>query len=1067
MFAIFRRAAALCAVLFGATLVLIQACTSESITGVTVTEVSVTPSSSTIMVGETAEFEASVVDETGAELENAAVSWSATSDDGDIVDIDDAGVATALAPGEAEITASFEGAEGTASLTVIPLPDIGADPSSVTMYGGVDGPAPAPETVAVTNLGGGSLTGLSAAVSVSEGSPDGWLDAELAGETPPTELTLTADSTGFPAGAYEATVTLSSPDAPDGSAEVPVTLSLTGFTLMAPEGGVRVAEAEGTESFDVVLDREPDSDVVLTTSSADEGEAVVSPERLTFTPENWDTAQPVTVTGVDDDEPAGDQETVVTVSVDPASSDVAYRPAVDRSLTVTTLDDDAPGFDVVETDGSTIVSESGTTDSLEVSLRARPTENVVLTVAASDPGEATASPTTLTFTPTSWHVAQIVTVTGEDDSVVDGSQASTMTLSVDENRSDGDYHDLDDETVPVTTTDDDGAGIVVTDDQGSAVVSEDGGTDAFTVRLASEPSADVVLEVTSGDTGEVTVNPSTLTFTPEDWDESQPVTLTGEDDDVIDGDVVTDVTVSVDVGASASEYESAADEAVAVTTTDDDVAGLDVVESSGGTAVSEAGTSDEFTVALTAEPATDVVVEVTSGDTGEATVDPATLTFAPADWDTPQTVTVTGVDDDEADGNQETEVTVAVDAAGSDPDFEDVEPSVVTVTTSDDDQSGFTVTSGGTASVSEAEGTTDVTVVLNTQPASDVVLTFAIDDASVATVSPAELTFTSDNWDTEQAVTLTGADDDVDDGDQTATLTVAVDPDASDDDYDGLEDQTVEVTAEDDDAAGFTLADTASLTVSEDGTTTTDAFTVVLDAEPVDSVVLNVTSGDVGEATVDPASLTFTSGDWDTPQTVDADGRGRRRCRWGSGRRRSRCRSADGSDGAFTGLADQTATVTTTDDDVAGFTLADTASLTVSEDGTTTDAFTVVLDAEPVDDVVLNVTSGDTGEATVDPATLTFTSGDWDTPQTVDLTGVDDGVVDGDQETTVTVSVDASSDDAFTGLADQTASVTTTDDDAAGFTLADTASLTVSEDGRRRRTRSRWCWMRSRSTAWC
>ncbi|MDZ7779461.1 MAG: hypothetical protein U5R14_05895 [Gemmatimonadota bacterium] len=74
---------------------------------------------------------------------------------------------------------------------------------------------------------------------------------------------------------------------------------------------------------------------------------------------------------------------------------------------------------------------------------------------------------------------------------------------------------------------------------------------------------------------------------------------------------------------------------------------------------------------------------------------------------------------------------------------------------------------------------------------------------------------------------------------------------------------------------------------------------------------------------------------------------------------------------------------------------------------------------------------------------------------------MDDDLVDGEQETTLTVSVDASSDDAFTGLADQTASVTTTDDDdVAGFTLADTTGLTVSE-GRRRRTRSRWCWTHS------
>ena len=48
--------------------------------------------------------------------------------------------------------------------------------------------------------------------------------------------------------------------------------------------------------------------------------------------------------------------------------------------------------------------------------------------------------------------------------------------------------------------------------------------------------------------------------------------------------------------------------------------------------------------------------------------------------------------------------------------------------------------------------------------------------------------------------------------------------------------------------------------------------------------------------------------------------------------------------------------------------------------------FTVVLDAEPTSDVVLTITSDDTGEATV-PASVTFTAANWDTPQTVTVIG--------------------------------------------------------------------------------
>ena len=88
--------------------------------------------------------------------------------------------------------------------------------------------------------------------------------------------------------------------------------------------------------------------------------------------------------------------------------------------------------------------------------------------------------------------------------------------------------------------------------------------------------------------------------------------------------------------------------------------------------------------------------------------------------------------------------------------------------------------------------------------------------------------------------------------------------------------------------------------------------------------------------------------------------------------------------------------------------------------------------------VVVTVTSGDTGEATVDVTSLTFTNANWNVAQTVTVTGVDDPTVDGDQSTTITVSVnDANSNDAFDPVADQTVSATTVDDDSAGFTITE------------------------------
>ena len=139
---------------------------------------------------------------------------------------------------------------------------------------------------------------------------------------------------------------------------------------------------------------------------------------------------------------------------------------------------------------------------------------------------------------------------------------------------------------------------------------------------------------------------------------------------------------------------------------------------------------------------------------------------------------------------------------------------------------GVTVTaSGGSTAVSETGGSDSFTVVLKTQPVSDVVLSVTSADTGEATVAPAQLTFTNGNWDTAQTVTVTGVDDSVDDGTQTTAEPVAVVDGSSADAYDSVADSTVTVTTSDDDTAAFTLSGTA-VTVSEAGSTAT--FTVVL-----------------------------------------------------------------------------------------------------------------------------------------------------------------------------------------------------------------------------------------------
>ncbi|MFL3016311.1 MAG: hypothetical protein ACJZ2F_02085 [Acidimicrobiales bacterium] len=106
------------------------------------------------------------------------------------------------------------------------------------------------------------------------------------------------------------------------------------------------------------------------------------------------------------------------------------------------------------------------------------------------------------------------------------------------------------------------------------------------------------------------------------------MTVTGVDDNIIDGTITSTITIAVDDASSDNDFDPVADQTVSTTTTDNDAAGFTVAQSGGSTSVAESGTTDTFTVALTAQPASNVVIAITSNDTGEATLSRNTDLYA-------------------------------------------------------------------------------------------------------------------------------------------------------------------------------------------------------------------------------------------------------------------------------------------------------------------------------------------------------------------------------------------------------------------------------------------------------
>ena len=215
--------------------------------------------------------------------------------------------------------------------------------------------------------------------------------------------------------------------------------------------------------------------------------------------------------------------------------------------------------------------------------------------------------------------------------------------------------------------------------------TESGGTATFTVKLNTQPSADVLIAVSSSDTTEGTVRPSSLSFTSSNYNSAQTVTVTGIDDSAVDGNKNFRIILAA-ASSSDSNYNGLNPDDVSVTNTDDETAGFTISSISENT--TEAGGTATFTTKLNSQPSADVSIAVSSSDTTEGTVNPLSLTFTNSNWSADQTVTVTGVDDSATDGNQSYTVILAA-ATSSDSNYNGLNPTDVSVTNIDNEWSGI------------------------------------------------------------------------------------------------------------------------------------------------------------------------------------------------------------------------------------------------------------------------------------------------------------------------------------------------------------------------------------------
>ena len=689
-------------------------------------------------------------------------------------------------------------------------------------------------------------------------------------------------------------------------------------SLSVPEGS--------TNTFGVKLAFQPAANVTVNLGfSSGDGDLTVSGSTsLTFTSSNWNTVQNFTLAAAED----------VDLANGSAVFNVTSTGLTTVGVTATEADNDVQSLIVSPTALSVL---EGSTNTFGVNLAFQPAANVTVNVAFSsgDADLAVSGSTSLTFTPANWNTVQNFTLAAaEDADLTNGSAVFSVTST-----------GLTTVGVTATEVDNDVQSLLVSS---TAVSVTEGSTNTFTVRLSAQPTADVTVSVArfSGDTDLSVSGGATLTFTTANWNTPQTVTLAAaEDVDLANGSAVFNVTSTglTTVGVTATEA-------------DNDVQSLIVSPTS--LSVTE-GSTNTFTARLAFQPAANVTVNVafSSGDTDLSVSGGATLTFTTANWNTPQTVTLAAAEDvDLANGSAVFNVTsTGLTTVG------------VTATEADNDVQSLIVSP---TSLSVLEGSTNTfTARLAFQPAGNVTVNVAriSGDTDLSVSGGATLTFTTANWNTPQTVTLAAAEDvDLTNGSAVFNVTST-----------GLTTVGVTATEADNDVQSLIVSPT-TLSVTEGSTNT---FTARLAFQPAGNVTVNVAriSGDTDLSVSGGATLTFTTTNWNTPQTVTL----------------AAAEDVDLMNGSAvfnvtsTGLTTVGVTATEADNDVQSLIVSPT-SLSVTEGSTNT--FTARLAFQPAGIVTVNVArvSGDTDLSVSGGGALTFTTANWNTPQTVTLAAAED-----------------------------------------------------------------------------
>ena len=445
--------------------------------------------------------------------------------------------------------------------------------------------------------------------------------------------------------------------------------------------------------------------------------------------------------------------------------------------TVNITDDDGSGVTIRP---ASLEIDEGATGTYTVVLDSAPAANVTLTPSISSGNGFTFTPPTLTFTMDNWDLGRTVTVTGTSDAdALDHTGVIAHTVA----STDSNYRGTA-ARVSVTVMDTDDIPVTVTFEQVSYEVAE-GSSVTVKLLLNADPDRTVTIPVTRSNEGTTTDAdysgvPDDVTFDAGDTEASFAF-VAAQDTDDDDGE---SVVLGFGTLPNAVAAGTAAETTVSIGDDDDPEVTASFEHA---TYTANEGGSVAVTVVLSAEPEREVIIPLTTRNEGGADdndyagVPPSVMFNA---RDTEKTFTFTATDDKVDDDGER----VLLGFGALPARVRGAVTATAGVDITDDDTRGVKVEP---TQLTFGEGGSDTyTVVLDTQPTGTVTVTVNDPTGNTdVTAEPTSLTFTPDDWDSAQRVTVTAVrDSDV--NTDAATVTHSV----SGGDYDSVSAAEVTVT---------------------------------------------------------------------------------------------------------------------------------------------------------------------------------------------------------------------------------------------------------------------------------